>query len=49
MPSYSPGTAPFPFAQTLAPFLQAAGLPLAEVLTAPDIEQACSDEHVTFG
>ena len=49
MPSYSSSNPSFQFAQTLAPFLQAAGLPLAEVLTAPDIEQACSDEHVTFG
>jgi hypothetical protein len=49
MPSYSPDTPRFPFTQTLAPFLQADGLPLAEVLTVHDIEQAYTDQHVTFG
>ena len=33
----------------LAPFLQADGLPFAEVLTADDIEQAFDDADVSFG
>jgi putative transposase len=49
MPSYPLRNPPFQFAQTLAPFLQVDGLPLAEVLTANEIEQACVDEHVSFG
>lgn len=49
MPSYSPTTATFQFQHTLAPFLQAEGLPLAEVLTATDIDQAFADEQVSFG
>jgi putative transposase len=38
-----------PAANVLAPFLQAEGLPFADVLTAADIEQAFADEHVSFG
>jgi putative transposase len=49
MPSYPPRADDFQFQHTLAPFLQAEGLPLAEVLTAGEIEQACADEQVSFG
>ncbi len=49
MPSYPPSNPPFDFQQTLAPFLQAEGLPLAEVLTEADIAQACADAQVSFG
>lgn len=42
-------TAESPFAATLAPFLQADGLPFADVLTAADIEQACADTQTAFG
>ena len=49
MPSYSPTTASFQFQHTLAPFMQAEGSPLAEVLTAADVAQACADEQVAFG
>jgi hypothetical protein len=49
MLSYPRDARSFQFAHTLAPFLQAEGLPLAEVLTAADIEQAFADEHVSFG
>lgn len=38
-----------PAANVLAPFLQADGLPFADVLTAADIEQAFADEQVAFG
>src|ERR1700730_6650065 len=38
-----------PFHDTLAPFLQAEGLPFADVLTAHDIDDACAAEQVTFG
>jgi putative transposase len=38
-----------PFDPVLAPFLQAEGLPFADVLTAADIEQALADEQVAFG
>jgi hypothetical protein len=38
-----------PFQATLAPFLQADGLPFADVLTAPDLEEACAAEEVAFG
>jgi putative transposase len=37
------------FQSALAPFLTAEGLPLADVLTARDVEQACADEQVDFG
>src|SRR5712692_8201361 len=49
MPSYPLRNPPFQFPQTLAPFLQADGLPLVGVLTATEIEQACVDEQVSFG
>jgi hypothetical protein len=49
MSSYPPDTHAFQFQQTLAPFLQAEGLPLAHVLTEADIKQAFDDEHVSFG
>jgi putative transposase len=49
MPSYTPSAPPFHFQQTLAPFLQAEGLPLAEVVTAADLEQAGADAQVSFG
>jgi len=49
MPSYQPDTRAFPFQHTLAPFLQAEGLPFADVLTADEIAQACADEQVAFG
>jgi putative transposase len=49
MPSYSPSTHTFQFQHTLAPFLQAEGLPLTEVLTEAEIAQAFTDEHVSFG
>jgi hypothetical protein len=38
-----------PFQATLAPFLQAEGLPFADVLTAADVEDACAAEGVAFG
>jgi hypothetical protein len=38
-----------PFHDTLAPFLQAEGLPFADVLTAHDIDEACAAEQVAFG
>jgi hypothetical protein len=38
-----------PFHDTLAPFLQAEGLPFADVLTAHDIDAACAAEQVAFG
>ncbi len=38
-----------PCDNVLAPFLQADGLPFADVLTADDIEQAFADEQVSFG
>jgi putative transposase len=38
-----------PFQDTLAPFLQAEGLPFADVLTAHDIDEACVAEQVSFG
>jgi len=37
------------FHDTLAPFLQAEGLPFADVLTGHDIEEACVAEQVSFG
>jgi putative transposase len=37
------------FARTLAPFLQAEGLPFADVLTAPTITQAFADAQASFG
>jgi len=49
MPSYAPATPAFQFQHTLAPFLQAAGLPLADVLTAADLAQACANDNVCFG
>src|SRR5271166_841634 len=49
MPSYQPDAHSFQFCHTLAPFLQADGLPLATVLTEADITQACADEQVSFG
>ena len=49
MPSYPANGPAFHFQQTLAPFLQAEGLPLAEVLTEADIAQACADAQVSFG
>lgn len=49
MPSYQPCSDSFQFQQTLAPFLQAEGLPFAEVLCPEDIEQAFADEKVCFG
>jgi DDE family transposase len=49
MPSYQPRTYTFEFPNTLAPFLQAEGLPFADVLTADEIAQACADEQVAFG
>src|SRR5438105_6896602 len=49
MPSYAPPSASFQFQQTLAPFVQAEGLPFAEVLSAEDIAQAFADEQVSFG
>jgi hypothetical protein len=38
-----------PCDSTLAPFLHAAGLPFADVLTADDIAQAFNDAGVSFG
>jgi putative transposase len=38
-----------PFQNTLAPFLQAEGLPFADVLSAHDVEEACAAEDVAFG
>jgi putative transposase len=49
MPSYPVGTPAFQSQHILAPFLQAEGLPLAEVLTETEIEQAFADEQVGFG
>jgi putative transposase len=49
MLSYHPDAHSFQFQNTLAPFLQADGLPFADVLTADDIAQACADEQVAFG
>jgi hypothetical protein len=43
----SPGGSPFH--DTLAPFLQAEGLPFAGVLTTSDVEEACAAEGVAFG
>src|SRR5260370_878909 len=37
------------FHDILAPFLQAEGLPFADVLTGHDIEEACVAEQVSFG
>ena len=37
------------FHDTLAPFLQAEGLPFADVLTGHDIAAACAAEQVSFG
>jgi putative transposase len=37
------------FDDTLAPFLQAEGLPFADVLTGHDIEEACAAEQIAFG
>ena len=42
-------TAGSPFAETLAPFLQADGLPFADVLTAADIDEASAAAGVVFG
>jgi hypothetical protein len=42
-------TAASPFTATLAPFLQADGLPFADVLTAADIDQASAAAGVAFG
>jgi putative transposase len=49
MPSYAPDANHFQFQHTLAPFLQAEGLPFAEVLTPEDITQAFDAEQVSFG
>lgn len=49
MPSYPPSAADFQFEHTLAPFLQAEGSPFADVLSAQDIEQAFTEEKVSFG
>src|SRR5207302_284231 len=38
-----------PFEAALAPFLQADGLPFADVLPAEDVLSACDDEGVSFG
>jgi DDE family transposase len=48
--SFSTTQAPdFQFHDVLAPFVGAAGLPLADVLTAQDIEHAFAAEEVRFG
>lgn len=49
MPFYPPTSSTSSFQAVLAPFLQGEGLPLAEVLTAQDIQQACAAEGVCFG
>src|SRR5713226_3859977 len=49
MPSYPPNADNFEFQHTVAPFLQAQGLPFAEVLSEEDIEQAFAAEQVSFG
>jgi hypothetical protein len=49
MPFSTPANGTLPFDTTLAPFLHAAGLPFADVLSAEDIDRAFADEHATFG
>ena len=49
MPFSTHPNAGSPFQDTLAPFLQAEGLPFADVLSADEVEQACAAEDVTFG
>jgi hypothetical protein len=49
MSRYTPSSTRPPFERTLAPFLQADGLPFADVLTAEAIAQACADAQVSFG
>src|SRR4051812_1871054 len=49
VPFYSPSTQTSSFQAALAPFLQADGLPFADVLTAEDIQGACADTGTSFG
>jgi putative transposase len=49
MPFSTTSAAASPGGDLLAPFLQADGLPFADVLSADDIAQAFADEHVSFG
>jgi len=49
VPFYPPSSQTTSFQATLAPFLQAEGLPFADVLTAQDVQDACAAEGVSFG
>jgi putative transposase len=49
MSIYEPTVTGFQFADALAPFVVDPGLPLAQVLTADDIQQVCAEEGVAFG
>jgi len=49
VPFYPPSSPATSFQATLAPFLQAEGLPFADVLTAQDVQDACDAEGLTFG
>ena len=49
MPFYPPSSQTTSFQASLAPFLQAEGLPFADVLTAQDVQNACNAEGVSFG
>jgi putative transposase len=49
MPFSTTQSARKPVDSLLAPFLQAEGLPFADVLTADDIQQACRDAGLSFG
>lgn len=49
MPHSTTPSPSLPFERTLAPFLQAEGLPFADVLSAATIAQAFTDARVSFG
>src|SRR5260370_30051350 len=49
MPAYQPRRCSATFQQVLRGFLDADGLPLRDVLTAGQIEQAAAEERLQFG
>src|SRR5438067_6563923 len=49
MPFYSSSSSCRSFEAALAPFIMDEGLPFADVLPAEQVEQACRDEHLSFG
>jgi putative transposase len=49
MPFYSSSSSCRSFEAALAPFFMDEGLPFADVLPAEQVEQACRDEHFSFG